>query len=72
MTKLLEKAIQETQKLSEAEQDSIAAIILEELEGEKLWDEKFAASHDVLRKMAAEALEEHRAGKTLPLDPDDL
>ena len=49
-----------------------AARILEELEAEHRWDEAFAQSTDLLDQLADEALAEHRAGKTLPLDPDTL
>ena len=72
MSKLLEKAFEEARKLPEAEQDGLAAIILNELEDEQRWDQQFAASHDVLRKLAEGALDEYRAGKTLPLDPDRI
>jgi hypothetical protein len=34
-----------------------------------LWDAQFARSRDVIDKMAAEALEEHRAGLTEDFDP---
>lgn len=43
-----------------------------ELEEDTKWDTAFAASCDVLAKLAAEALEDHRAGRTLPLDPEML
>ena len=72
MTELLERALAEVAKLSPTDQDAIAAIILEELEDERRWDESFARSADVLERLADEALAEHRAGKTKVLDPDDL
>ena len=72
MTKLLEKALAEIQKLSEQDQDSIAQIILEEIEEEKKWDAAFARSSDLLERLAAEAEEEDRAGLTEELDPDKL
>jgi hypothetical protein len=37
---------------------------------ERRWDDSFAASTDVLAQLADEALAEHRAGRTEPLDPD--
>jgi len=67
MTKLLEKALNEVAKLPSADQDAIAAIVLDELASEQKWSELFAQSQDVLAKMAEEALAEHRAGKTKPL-----
>lgn len=72
MTALLEKAFTEASRLSEPEQDALAAWILAEIESERRWDEAFANSHDVLHLLADEALAEHRAGKTQPLDPETL
>lgn len=72
MSKLMERALEELAKLPEAEQEAIWARILEEIEDERRWDEQFAKSQDVLEKMAKQALEEHRAGKTKPLEPDEL
>ena len=48
MTKLLEQAIAQVKQLSEPEQDTIAALILEELEDERLWNEAFSSSAQVL------------------------
>ena len=72
MTELLERALAEVARLSPRDQDAIAAIILEELEDDRRWDEAFARSADVLERLADEALAEFRAGKTKPLDPDEL
>ena len=72
MTKLLEEAISRVAKCTEDQQDSIAALILEEVEDEARWDEAFARSHDMLAKLADEALAEDRAGNTQELDPDTL
>ena len=66
MTDLLEKALSEVAKLPPAEQDAVAAILLEELASEQRWAESFAKSQDVLEKLAEEALAEHRAGLTKP------
>jgi hypothetical protein len=72
MTQLLEKACARITQLPDAEQDAIATLILEELESEERWSQQFAASADVLSRLARKALAEHRAGRTLPLDPDTL
>ncbi len=72
MTQLLEKVLTEVYKLSPEKQDAIAAIILEELEDEQRWDKAFADSQEILSKLAAEALAEHRSGQTQELDPDQL
>ena len=71
MTKL-EQAFAEATKLSPAEQESLAAVILEEIASEARWQSAFANSTASLERLAQEALEEHRAGKTLPLDPDQM
>ena len=72
MTKLLKKVFEGLSKLSEAEQDAVAAILLEELEREDRWSAAFDDSRDELDRLAEEALAEYRAGKTLPLDPDKI
>ena len=68
MTKLLEKAVKEVNKLSEKEQNELAQIILDEIEDEKKWEESFAKSQDVLSKLADEASDEFNKGKTKPMD----
>ena len=72
MTKALKKAFEAASHLPDADQDELAAAILEELEAEERWDAAFAHSQDALARLADEALEEHRAGRTEPLDPDAL
>ena len=72
MTQLLERAYAEVAQLPTADQDAIAALILDEIESERGWDHLFAASPDLLARLAAEALAEHQAGETQPLDPDAL
>jgi hypothetical protein len=67
MTRLLEKALSEVEKLPASEQDAVAAILLEELASEQRWAESFAKSQDLLAKMAEKALAEHAAGRTKPL-----
>lgn len=69
---LLQKAMAETAKLPEAEQEAVGAWILAELESERRWDELFAKSQDLLSRMAEEARQEYRAGLTEPLDPEKL
>ena len=72
MTELLEKAFTEVSKLPKHEQDSFAEWILEEIAAEHRWEENFAKSQDLLEKLAEEALTEHRAGKTVELDWENL
>lgn len=70
MTALLEKAFSRASALPEEEQDALAALLLEEMGDEARWDAAFAGSQDTLAALAADAMEEHRAGETRDLDPD--
>ncbi len=72
MTKALEEAFREASKLSEAQQDALAEAIRAEIEAEKGWDKSFANSRDVLERLADEAIADHRAGRTTPLDADRM
>jgi hypothetical protein len=68
VTGLLEKALKRVQSLSAAEQDSIAAQILETLDDEDAWERNFRTHADAFRKLGEESLEEHRRGETRPLE----
>jgi hypothetical protein len=70
MTKLLEQAFSEAAKLPPHEQEALGAFLLEELASERRWSEAFARSHDVLAGLAAEALQEHRSGRTRAFESD--
>ncbi|HYB98701.1 MAG TPA: hypothetical protein VEC57_06145 [Candidatus Limnocylindrales bacterium] len=72
MTKALQKAFEIASRLSDREQDELAAAILEEIRAEDARDAALAAPLPALEKLAEEALAEHRAGRTEPLDPDKL
>jgi len=72
MTKLLKQAFEEVQKLSPGRQDAVAKWLLAELASEDRWGKAYAASEPILAKLAEEAVEEYRSGKTKPLNPDKL
>lgn len=72
MTNLLKKAFDAAAKLPPADQDALAAAILEEVAADGLWDAAFARRPDALKRLAEEAVNEYRAGRTRPLDPDRL
>ena len=72
MTELLEKAIEELSRLSADQQNSMAQWILEELEDEQRWDTAFSTSLLKLEQLARKALDDHRAGRTRDLKPDEL
>ena len=68
MTELLKKAFEAVSALPPERQNALAQMILAEIEDERRWAEAFAGSQDKLAAMAAEAIAEHRAGKTRPMD----
>lgn len=72
MTKILQEAFDQASKLSEAEQDALGRILLEELASERRWENLFAGSDDLLEELADQALAEHDAGRTEKLDPEKL
>lgn len=72
MTQLLEQAIGAAGKLPAAEQDAIAAMILEEIDDERRWDEAFAASQDRLLELAAKVRREITTGLVHEIGIDDL
>jgi hypothetical protein len=63
MTVSLEKAFAEASKLSEDEQNNLAAWILREIDSERRWGKALSDSSDKLSKLAEEALMEHHSGK---------
>jgi hypothetical protein len=69
MTKLLDRAIREVASLPQADQDRIAHLILEELQAETAWDERFRHSQDKLSQLAKAARDEIARGDLLDEDP---
>jgi hypothetical protein len=63
MTHLLEQAFTEVKKISEQEQDAIAALILDEISDDRRWEESFARSKDQLAALADRAREDIKAGR---------
>jgi putative addiction module component (TIGR02574 family) len=70
MTRLLQQAITEVQKLPEQEQDAIAALILEELADERRWDEQFSRSQEQLARIAEKVRAKIKEGGAV-LSADD-
>ena len=69
MTRLLEQAIIEIEKLPEDAQDAIAARLLADLMDENEWAARFAATSDEQwDRMAAMVRREIAAGDTMPLE----
>ncbi len=69
MTQLLQRAIEEAQKLPGPAQDAIATLILEQIADDRAWDESFARSQDRLAQLAQKAREDVAAGRVRPLAP---
>jgi hypothetical protein len=63
----LEKAFSALVQLPDAIQESIASLILDEIESERVWDEKFASSQDQLAKLARRARVEAASGDVTDL-----
>ncbi|MFZ5821700.1 MAG: hypothetical protein ACOYYJ_17520 [Chloroflexota bacterium] len=68
VTKKFERVIIKVGELPADEQNALADWILEELEDDLRWQEKFSQSQDLLEKMAVQALKDRARGKTQPLD----
>lgn len=72
MSQLLELAVAEARKLSDTEQDAIAALILEEIEDDRRWEKALACSPAKLAALAARAEEQVRAGRCRAVGFDEL
>jgi hypothetical protein len=68
MTNILQQAFQKASQLSPEEQDAVGAWLLAEMESEARWNDLFQRSQGLLEKLAAEAIADDDAGRTLPLD----
>ena len=68
MSTLLHQALERVAALPADQQDAIASQILDSLADEEAWTKRFAEKHDVIVRMAREAVEEDERGETLPLD----
>lgn len=68
MNTLLQQAFEKAAALPFDRQETIAAVVVEEIEAEERWQRSFAHSQNALSKLAAEAMEEDEEGRTLPMD----
>lgn len=71
MNKMLERMLAAVENLPDAQQEAIAANILDDLEAERGWDEHFAKSQDALVRLAKRASEHIAEDTMLPFDPSD-
>ena len=72
MTQLLQQALEAVKQLAPQKQDAIAAIILEELADEELWDAAFARSEERLAKIADKVRADIAAGRVRNQGIDEL
>ena len=72
MTQLMEQALAEIGKLPEADQDAIAAIILDEIADERRWDKSFSGSQGKLAKVAERVRDDIRSGRVKDVGIDEL
>ncbi len=72
MSNLLDEAYAAAKELPEEDQEAIGAWLLAEIDADRKWDELFAQPSEVIERMADKALEDHRRGRTQPLDPETL
>ena len=72
MTQLLEKVLTEVYKLPPEKQDTIAALILEELDDERRWDAAFAESQDQLAQLGLKVRSDIKAGRIKKMGIDEL
>lgn len=74
MSKLLDEVIRKASALPPERQDHYAAVLLERIDRDEKWETALhsEASLDLRDDWAAEALADRRAGRSQPLDPDDL
>lgn len=66
MTALMHQVVQHLESLPDSQQDVLASLLLEELDGELHWEDSLANSQDMLIAMAQQALTDHANGLTVP------
>ena len=69
---LFQQAMAEVNRLPKDQQNAIAALILDELEDERRWDQSFASSQDQLSSLAAKARDDIRKGRVRKMGFDEL
>lgn len=72
MNTRLEEAFAQAAQLPPDEQEALAALLLDEIASERLWDQAFAQSQNQIAKLADEALTEFQEGRTVLLDDEQL
>ena len=63
MVKALKEAIRRARSLSDAEQETLAAIIQAEIEDEAAWQKRFSETTSTLDKLVERAKRQYREGE---------
>lgn len=64
MSNLLDEAYAAAKELPEEDQEAIGAWLLAEIDADRKWDELFAQPSDAIERMADQALESYRLGRS--------
>jgi len=72
MSRLLDHAVADARKLPDVDQDAIAALILNEMEDDRRWEEALARSPSKLASLANQAEDQVRAGRCRAVGFDEL
>lgn len=71
MTKLLDKAVARARELPPESQDALAALLLDEIERDVAWDQKFGRSQALLTELADAARRDVARGDVSESDPSE-
>lgn len=69
MNTRLEEAFAQAAQLPPDEQEALAALLLDEIASERLWDQAFTKSQNQIAELADEALTEFQEGRIVLLAP---
>lgn len=72
VTRTLDTAIAKLATLPPEEQDRLGHWLLDELQDNEHWGRQFVASQDALSQLATEARADRAAGRTRPVDPEQM
>ncbi len=72
MTDTLQKAIEQLQQIPEERQDSLARLLLHEIEQDRQWSQSTEAQAGKLRRLVDDVLAADGRGECEPLIPDEI
>lgn len=72
MTRALEQAIERLRQVPEDRQESLARLLIHEIEEDQRWIHSTEAHADQLKELIADVLNADARGECEPLDPDRL